>query len=97
MVAYLEQALANGWDSVVIVTHNFEMLSPDKQHVDRFVERRFRQLCRYLAQHSDRYRVRGFVDAPGVDIQPQPAPPAANPLRAGQRYAEQAVRRFLYR
>ncbi|MCB1773560.1 MAG: polysaccharide deacetylase family protein [Gammaproteobacteria bacterium] len=97
MVAYLEQALADGWDSVVIVTHNFEMLSPDKQHVDRFVERRFRQLCQYLAQHSDRYRVRGFADAPGVDIQPQPSPPAANPLRAGQRHAEQAVRRFLYR
>jgi hypothetical protein len=96
MVAYLEQALESGWDSVVIVTHNFEMLSPDKQRVDRFVERRFRQLCRYLARNTDRYQVRGFADAPSRDIQPQPVPPMASLLGTAQRYAEQAVRRLVY-
>jgi len=87
MVAYLEQALADGWDSVVIVTHNFEMLSPNKQRVDRFVERRFRHLCQFLAQNADRYKVRGFADAPASDIRPQPSPIATNTLGVGQRYA----------
>jgi len=36
------------------VSHNFEMLKPNRSTPDDIVVRRFTRLCRFLADHRDR-------------------------------------------
>lgn len=93
----LDQAHDNGVQEVVIVSHNFELLQPGSAVPDRVVERRFRALCRHLAQHPDRFTVGPF--APGT-IAPDgydgitTADLRAGLLATGTRFVEQAARRF---
>jgi hypothetical protein len=49
----LESASAQGRCAFVIVSHNFEMLKPDRSTPDEIVVRRFYRLCRFLADHRD--------------------------------------------
>jgi len=96
LINYLETAFEQNWDSVVIVTHNFELLNRDKTRVDKIVRKRFDRFCQYLAKNRDRFNVRGFQDLNPKDINPQPAIVAGQLIPAGMRYAEQVLRRILY-
>ncbi len=93
---YLDSAYEMGWDSVVVVTHNFELLSRDKTQVDKFAVRRFRRLCQYLDSNRDRFNVSGFRELAPKNIQPQPSITTGKLIPAGLRYVEQVVRRGLY-
>ncbi len=78
----------------VILSHNFELLSPAKTRIDPVVDRRFRKLVQFLARHRDVFRTRGFR---GWVAPPSCAQPA-RPLRSGYaracaRLLEQAWRR----
>jgi peptidoglycan/xylan/chitin deacetylase (PgdA/CDA1 family) len=89
----LERAHEAGQPDFVIVSHNFEMLKPGRSEPDPIVVRRFERLCRYLAEHRDRYDTCGFA-ANGADEQPRPE------LRVGMvptlmRLAAQAARRLI--
>jgi hypothetical protein len=97
----LLQAHQHRWQSVVLVSHSFELVknrkSPGKPLLpDDTCVSRFERLCRFLADHRDRFRTATFQDlnvSPGVS----PNPPRAlksNVFRTGQRYAEQALRRL---
>ena len=57
----LTTAVDNGWESVVIVCQNFELLNQRKNRPDPIVLRRFRKLCRYLDRSRDRFEVAGFT------------------------------------
>ena len=92
----LNSAYAMGLDSLVVVTHNFELLSPDKTRVDAYALKRFRDLCRYLDDNRDRFLVRGFRELTPSDVQPQPDIASGRRIPAGLRFIEQAVRRALY-
>lgn len=92
----LDSAYAMGLDSLVVVTHNFELLSPDKTRVDAYALKRFRDFCRYLDDNRDRFRVRGFRELTPRDVQPQPDITPGKMVHAGLRFIEQAVRRALY-
>jgi hypothetical protein len=90
----LWKALEAGWESVVIVSHNFELLGANKTRPDPIVVRRFERLCGFLADRSDSFRVRGLSD-----LQPAAFPHAAAALdsalwRTGGRIVEQAIRRL---
>lgn len=96
LINYLETAFEQKWDSVVVVTHNFELLSSDKTKVDKIVRKRFERFCQYLDKNRDRFNVRGFHELEPKDIQPQPPIVTGNVIPAGLRYAEQILRGFLY-
>ncbi len=96
LVNYLNCAFELEWDSVVVVTHNFELLSHDKTRVDKFAEKRFRRFCQYLDNNRDRFNVTGFQGHTPNNIQPQPSITSGKLFPAGLRYMEQIARRFLY-
>ncbi|MCW5661950.1 MAG: hypothetical protein KIT60_29965 [Burkholderiaceae bacterium] len=91
--ALLWQAADRGHGQFVVLSHNFELLTPGLQRVDPIVLRRLRRLAAFLDRHRDRFRVRGLLgDAP--------TPPSAAPRhlrsplwRTGARVLEQAWRR----
>jgi hypothetical protein len=89
----LDTAAESGWDSVVVVSHNFELLNRRKDRPDPIVVRRFRKLCRYLEQHADRFRVRGFRGLERAHPRVQPPPFRSSSWLTYRRYAEQLVRR----
>lgn len=97
--AELEQALwaaeKAGLAGFVIVFHNFELMNPMRSGADRWVVQRFERLCRFLADHRDTFRTRGFREP--VRTSPTPAGPGlriAFPATA-RRLAEQAMRRVV--
>lgn len=96
LVDCLNAAYEQKWDSVVIVTHNFELLSPDKSRVDQQVLRRFIRFCKFLASNRDRFRVRGFHHLDPVDVCPQPDIISGSRLAEGLRMVEQVMRRVRY-
>ncbi len=96
LVNYLNSAFELGWDSVVVVTHNFELLSGDKTRADKFAIRRFRRFCQYLDNNRDRFNVTGFQGLIPQNIQPQPDIMPGKLLPAGLRNLEQITRQFLY-
>lgn len=82
--------------SCVILSHNFEMLTPSKQAPDPVVVKRFERFCEFLAQNDDSFNTTTFerVDHGAVaalrDEQPYPR---SNALRTAERFAQQALRK----
>ena len=60
----MDSAHANGCGHFVIVSHNFEMLRPDRSIPDWVVVRRFERLCAYLGANTARFDVGLFSAAP---------------------------------
>lgn len=90
----LWEALRQRRRSFVLLTHNFELLTPSKTRSDPVVVRRFRRLCRFLDRHRGSFRVRGFSDLPvPTAAPPQPRVLHSNLWGTGVRLAEQAWRR----
>lgn len=89
----LWQAAEEGRKSFVILSHGFELLNPSKDRPDTVVVRRFQQLCRFLDQHRDVFRVRGFRGLSPVHVPVQPAPLESPLMRTGLRMVSQAYRR----
>ncbi|MCB1736908.1 MAG: polysaccharide deacetylase [Gammaproteobacteria bacterium] len=90
----LRQAKAAGWESLVIVAHNFELMNRAKNRIDPIVLRRFEKLCAFLSQHRDEYRCVGFneIDAGAFDGEPKPL--GGSPILRIGRMGEQALRRL---
>lgn len=89
----LNTAHDRGLDSVVIVSHNFELLSPSKRRSDPIVVRRFEKLCRFLSNNSDRFSVKGFQGLQASTNNPQDDPIQSRADLTARRMAEQAMRR----
>lgn len=91
----LLSARSRGHRDFVVVSHNFEMLKPGTSQPDWIVVRRFERLCRFLAEHSGEFRVRGFDDDLRTPTdKDQRQPPQASMLSTIHRYAEQIQRRL---
>lgn len=80
--------------AVVILSHNFELLSRDQRRVDDTILRRFRQLCGFLDSHRDCFRSCGFNELTAVSVEPQPAPLSSPLWKTGLRMAEQLAGRM---
>lgn len=89
----LNQAADAGWDSVVIVCHNFELLNRRMDRPDGIAVRRLQRLFRFLANHADRFEVRGFRGLPQGGPESQPEPLRNPTWMTGMRMAAQAARR----
>jgi hypothetical protein len=89
-----------GWHSFVIVSHSFELIKRGKDPTapakpDRLVIRRMEDLCRFLGENRDRFRVATFSDLDPGTIPAVGTPP---PLRSKightvRRMAEQILGR----
>jgi peptidoglycan/xylan/chitin deacetylase (PgdA/CDA1 family) len=80
----LEQAERLGMGTVTLIMHSFSLFkAADAQFTrlrpDRLVIRRFRRLCRFLAEGRHRFRVRTFSEVPA----PRPDPPGVALPRMG--------------
>jgi hypothetical protein len=103
-IALLE-ARRKGWSSVVLVSHSFELLknrkSPDKPLLpDKVCISRFKQVCRFLADHADQFRTATFSELGGhaqraaIVASKENGFLKSNLLRTAGRFAEQFVRRL---
>jgi len=93
----LWSAKEQGWSAVVLLSHNFELMSASKDRPDLVVVQRFEGLCRFLADHRDVFSVRGFSELrPTFDGAEAAAMPSVGFGATAIRYAEQAVRRLLW-
>lgn len=89
----LNHAYENQWDSVVILSHNFELMNQQRNRIDSVVVKRFKQLARFLERDRDRFTTAGFQT---TDITPKAIDsglPVAPPGGVVRRYAEQLIRR----
>lgn len=94
LIEAIKCSQSDGWPSLIALSHNFELLVPDKVKPDSIVVRRFEALCKFLANNKDSLPTAGFND-----LTERPAPrglplPRASRLSTVVRYAEQALRRL---
>lgn len=95
MEGLLWRALEAGFRQFVILSHNFELLTPGLRGVDRMVVRRLEQLCRFLDLHRGDFRVRGLSEAT-LAAEDTVWRPLKSPLwRTGMRMIEQTHRQLL--
>ena len=96
----MRQLLLRAWrrceKTLVIVAHSFELLNTRKDGPDPVVVSRFKNLCRFLAAHPDKFRTAGFAD---LDAAALLGAAPETPLRATwpaqiTRLGGQALRRF---
>lgn len=89
----LWQAADQDRQSFVLLSHNFELLSPSKRSRDRVVHRRFVDLCRFMARRPGTFRMAGFNDVGAVVRREQPPLLRSTPVQTCGRWVEQAWRR----
>jgi hypothetical protein len=94
MEGLLWGALESGRQSVVIVSHSFELLDEDRTRPDPTAVRRLRSLCSFLDRHRDTFRSQGFSELQGVSVEPQPEPLSSPRWKTAWRLAEQGLRRL---
>lgn len=90
----LTSAMGTGLRHFVIVSHNFEMLRPNCSEPDRFIVARFENLCRYLAENREQYRMSGMRAPPGLKTEAPVEMPEVSARATLRRYTEQVARRL---
>jgi hypothetical protein len=89
----LWRAAENEWDSVVILMHNFELLSQDKCRPDPIVSARLKRLCQFLDLNSDAFETSGFNELVPPAVTADYPIPKSSAVRTGHRVLEQIWRR----
>lgn len=85
----LNMAEKKGYNSVVILLHSFEFLTRNMLSSDKILLSRFENLCKYLAENSEKFNVTGFRDLTPVLPCWQPPPLSSSLLSTFRRYYEQ--------
>ena len=99
--AELRQAILSakslGWESFVMLSHNFELLKPDSLTPDFVVPGRFEALCRFLDENRRSFPTVGFrgLTQSSHQVLDSIRLPRTTVAATSRRYVEQAVRRFL--
>ena len=94
--AALWAAQRAGWQSVVILAHNFDLLNGAKNAPDPVIVRRFRKLCEFLDRNRDTFRTRWFSELGDNVADHQPAVLRIGSYPKVVRHVEQAWRRARY-
>ena len=89
----LWRAFEDGRSGVVLLSHNFELLSPSKSRPDNIVVARTRRLLDFLDRHRDCFETRGFRGLSASTQAVQPTPMRSTMWRTALRTAEQIARR----
>ncbi|MDW3094232.1 MAG: polysaccharide deacetylase [Gammaproteobacteria bacterium] len=95
LIHCMQQAETLGWDSFVILSHNFELMNTKKSGPDNTVINRFRRVCEFLDQHRDEFISCTFSElAPAVGDQSIQPPIKSKWLDSKVRMFEQIMRRL---
>jgi hypothetical protein len=94
--AALWAAHGAGWQNVVILAHNFDLMNSAKNAPDRVLVRRFRKLCEFLDRHRGIFRTRWFSELGDSVADRQPAALEIGGYPRVVRQVEQAWRRIRY-
>ncbi|MEP9400663.1 polysaccharide deacetylase family protein [Sphingomonas sp. VNH70] len=89
MRAALRHAIANDHAAVTIVSHGFELANRDGTHANRIHVRRFRALCRMLAEQTATLPTVHFADRPALRLGRDDRPLPSRRMRTGWRQAQQ--------
>ncbi len=92
----LWKSLEAGRQSLVIVSHGFELLDASRTRLDPIALRRFSKLCEFLGRHRDHFRCLPFGRHTLELTHPQPLPLPSAPWRGALRLMEQGMRRLAY-
>lgn len=85
-------ALEQDWQSVVILSHNFELLNRARTAPDWIVVNRFRKLCQFLDRHRNVFETEGFSAIEPRSVDSQPAALKLPRIERGLRVLEQLWR-----
>jgi peptidoglycan/xylan/chitin deacetylase (PgdA/CDA1 family) len=77
----------------MLLSHNFELMTPDQRKVDAVVVRRLERVAALLLRHPDLFRIRGMHGSASVPSQKESRLLRSPLWRTGLRVAEQAWRR----
>ena len=91
----MRQASDAGWDNLVMLSHNFELMNQRKTRSDPIVLERFLQLARFLEKHSDEFTTQGFQELQPHCADIQPSPPRVESDAVMLRHREQ-LKRWIY-
>lgn len=94
LTSVMNRAAEQGHSTIVIVSHNFELLDRRDFSRDQTVVRRFLGLCDFLSRNTDRFETRGFADTQLAPLPRQPTPVAGSARALAVRYFEQLKRRL---
>jgi len=89
----LWQALEEGREEFVILSHSFELLKRSQTQPDVTVIKRFKKLCEFLDKNRDCFETVSLSDFSSRN-QPQPPPLQSSLWKTGKRYFEQAWSRY---
>jgi hypothetical protein len=90
----MNQALKNGWENYIILSHNFELLDQSRTKPDRLVIKRFLKVCKFLEKNSNEFRSIDFGKVTLVSFKKQPDFIKVKPIRTIGRILEQGLRRL---
>lgn len=94
LVDAMQCAHTDGWPSFVALSHNFELMVPDKTRPDPVVVRRFEAICSFLGRNRAILPTVGFNDLPpSMPVRGLPLPRAGK-FSTAVRFVEQALRRI---
>lgn len=98
----LLRAWKHGWYAFVLVSHSFELLQRRSRlgksvRRDRMVSTRFERLCRFLADHRDKFCTTGFADLFPSTIPPpcRSQPLCSSMYQTIKRVGEQLIAKVL--
>ena len=91
----LFDAWKKGWESFVIVSHSFELLNEERNSPNTVVIERFERLCKFLAEHSDKFNSQTFeATTPPTNIITDSQHTKGKLHQTVLRFGEQAMSRF---
>jgi hypothetical protein len=96
IMAALAHAARQGQTSMTLVSHSFELLSRDRQTVNRIVRRRFDRLCAAIAARPEITTATYQCHRPQLGGDTVGSPLPHSNLRTARRIAEQALANSLY-
>ena len=94
LIEAMQSAERSNWSSFVLLSHNFELMLPDRKQPDSFVVRRFEKVCQFLAENRSTLPTTDFGGLPPI---PEPSGldmPSASKSATITRFVEQGLRRL---
>lgn len=94
LIDAMQGAQTDGWPAFIALSHNFELMVPNRHLPDAIVVKRFERLCSFLARNRETLPTAGFNDLqPLMPLRGLPLPHTGK-LSTTVRYVEQALRRL---
>ncbi|MCU6434129.1 hypothetical protein LPB67_10150 [Undibacterium sp. Jales W-56] len=89
----MKQALEQQRQAFVILSHNFELMNPQRDNADLIMIKRFRRFCEFMAEHKTAFQMRGFHQLSPATMTSDSSMLTSPLWKTMHRMAEQVLRR----